>query len=258
MTEIPEHLLARSKARRQAIGQDEGGDASADVSAGGPAAGGDAPAASAAVEKAGAAAAPAGVEPAAGLAPAKAPSAPALPPEKPKRPEVVAAESRKKIPSWAVPAVVALPVWAFLYAFTLDPPTEGLSPALAEGEHLYGSGGGGCDACHGSDGGGGVGPAFANGAVVETFSSYEDHVQWVTIGSNGWRDQVGATYGDTEKPVLGFNGNPMPAFEGTLTEEEILLVVRYEREIISGFGCEPELAELTEEECAPGTEAAEG
>ena len=58
--------------------------------------------------------------------------------------------------------------------------------------------------------------------------------------------------------MLGFNGQPMPAFEGTLSEEEILLVVRYEREVISGYGCEPELAEATDEECAPGTEAAGG
>ncbi|MBA2282986.1 MAG: DUF4124 domain-containing protein, partial [Acidimicrobiia bacterium] len=53
MTEIPEHLLKRSKARRSAIGQDEGGEAPADAPA------------STAVEKAAPAAAapgPAGIE----------------------------------------------------------------------------------------------------------------------------------------------------------------------------------------------------
>jgi mono/diheme cytochrome c family protein len=240
VTEIPEHLLARSKARRSAIGQS--GDAGAD-----------APAPSAAVEKAGAAPAAAEAAAAPGLAPSKAPVPAAAPPPKPVRPEVAAALSRKKIPFWAIPALVALPLWAFLYAFTLEPPSQE-SPVLAAGRGLYASAG--CAGCHGATGGGGVGPAFADGAVVETFSNYEDHVQWVTLGSEGWAAEVGDTYGDPEKPVRGFNGQAMPSFGGSLSEEEILEVVRYEREVISGFGCEPDLAEATGEECAPGTEAA--
>jgi len=241
VTEIPEHLLARSKARRSAIGQ-AGGDAGAD-----------APAPSAAVEKSGASPAAAADAPAApALAPAKAPAPAAAAPPKPERPEVVAARTRKKIPYWAVPAVVALPLWAFLYAFTLEPPSQE-SPILAAGRAIYTSQ---CASCHGANGEGGQGPAFADGAVVETFSSFEDHVQWVTGGSNGWAEEVGDTYGDLEKPVNGYNGSDMPAFGGVLSEEEILEVVRYEREVVSGFGCEPELAEATGEECAPGTEAA--
>jgi hypothetical protein len=90
--------------------------------------------------------------------------------------------------------------------------------------------------------------------VVETFSNYEDHAQWVSLGSVGWRDEVGDTYGDADKPVNGFSGANMPAFGGQLSEEQILEVVRYEREVISGYGCEPLLAEATGEECAPGTE----
>ena len=239
MTEIPEHLLARSKARRQAIGQDDGGGDAA----------GEAPAASTAVERAETAAAPAGPAAVAGIAPAKAPAAPAPVPAKPKRPEVVAAESRKRIPYWAVPALVALPLWAFIYAFTLEPPTRE-SPILAAGRAIYSSAG--CAGCHGANGEGGVGPAFADGAVVETFASYEDHAEWVSIGSNAWPE---GTYGDTAKPVLGFSGAAMPGFGESLSEEEILEVVRYEREVLSGFGCEPELAEATGEPCAPGTEA---
>lgn len=246
VTEIPDHLLARSKARRDAIGQSDGpgGDA---------AGGGEAPAASAAVEKA-SSAAPAAAEGAAastGLAPAKAPASPEAPAPAPDRPEVAAAKARKKIPYWAVPAVVSLPVWAFMYAFTLEPPTEE-SAAIAAGREIYTSAG--CAGCHGASGAGGVGPAFTEGHVVETFSNYEDHVQWVSLGSEGWAAEVGDTYGDTEKPVRGFNGQAMPGFEGSLSEEEILEVVRYEREVLSGYGCEPLLAEATGEVCAPGTE----
>lgn len=241
MTEIPEHLLARSKSRRDAIGQS--GDA---------AGGGDSPAPSSAVEKA-ASAAPAtasGPEAAGGISPAKAPAPPAAPAAPPDRPEVAAAKARKKIPFWAAPALVAMPVWAFLYAFTLEPPTQE-SPALAAGGEIYASA---CGTCHGAQGQGGVGPAFADGAVVETFSDYEEHAHWVTLGSVRWREEEGDTYGDTEKPVNGYNGQNMPSFEASLSEEEILEVVRYEREVISGYGCEPLLAEATGEECAPGTE----
>jgi mono/diheme cytochrome c family protein len=233
LTEIPEHLLARSKARRQAIGQDEGGAPAAD-----------APAPSAAVEPAAAAAAPAGPAAAAAPTPAKAPAAPAPPPAKPKAPEVVAAESRRKIPWWAVPALAGLPVWAGIYAFTLEPPTEE-SLLTSEGAALYSSAG--CAGCHGATGGGGVGPAFAGGAILETFSHYEDHIRWVGLGSEGWAAEVGSTYGDTNKPVGGVG--IMPAFGGSLTEEEIALIVRYEREVLGGGECEPALAELTGEPC---------
>ena len=46
----------------------------------------------------------------------------------PRRPEVIAAESRKKIPWWAATALVAMPLWAFLFAYTLEPPTAGVQP----------------------------------------------------------------------------------------------------------------------------------
>lgn len=238
MTEIPEHLLARSKARRQAIGQDEG--------AGAPAA--DAPGTSGAVTPAeGAPPAPTGPAAMPAPVPTKAPAPTAPAPPKPKRPEVVAAETRKKIPWWAVPAVAGLPVWAAMYAFTLEPPAQGeLTPALEEGHELYtGNAVASCSGCHGAEGGGGIGPAFTDGAVVETFSNFEDHIRWVTLGSDGWASEVGGTYGDVGKPVDG----GMPGFGEGLSEEEITLVVRYEREVLAGHECEPGLAEATGETC---------
>jgi len=237
LTEIPDHLLARSKARRQAIGA-EGDDTAAEPQAAGSA-----------VEPAAAAApaAPAGPAGTSTPVPARAPVAEPPPPPKPPRPEVAAALGRRKIPWWAVPAVAALPVWAAMYAFTLEPPTTE-SLVLSEGARLYSAGGAGCAGCHGATGGGGVGPAMSGGAVVETFSSYEDHIQWVALGSQGWQAEVGPTYGDTAKPVGG-SGNLMPAFSESLTEEEIALVVRYEREVLSEEECIPELAELSGEAC---------
>lgn len=237
MTEIPEHLLARSKARREAIGQ-EGGDA--------PAASQES--ASTAVEPAAGAppAAATGAAAASAPVPARAPAAPAPPPPPPKRPEVVAAERRRKIPWWAVPAIAGLPVWAGIYAFTLEPQaSEGL--VATEGAELYAANG--CASCHGATGGGGVGPAFEGGSLIETFPDPLQQVEWVRLGSEGWLAEVGPTYGEPGKPVLGFSGSPMPGFEGSMSPEEIALVVRYEREVLSGQECEPELAELTGETC---------
>jgi hypothetical protein len=74
------------------------------------------------------------------------------------------------------------------------------------------------------NGEGGVGPAF-NG-VVATFSSCLDHLEWVRLGTNGFRDQGIGTYGDLAKPVGG--GGVMPSF-ASLSEEQLASVVAFER-----------------------------
>ena len=96
MTEIPEHLLKRSRERREAMGLTGPEPAAAPV-----------PATSAAAEPAGAveaASAPAAAAPAAAApavrAPAPAPVAP--PPPKPDPPYIAAARNRKRIPIWRV------------------------------------------------------------------------------------------------------------------------------------------------------------
>src|SRR3954447_7763235 len=111
MTEVPEHLLARSRARREAAGLATPADAGAAP----------APAAGAEVERAAAAATP---------APAAAPPPPP-PPPKPDPPYIQAYKNRKKIPFWAVPALVALPLWAFVYANTLQTPPPATTGAPA-------------------------------------------------------------------------------------------------------------------------------
>ncbi|MBA2437304.1 MAG: hypothetical protein H0V52_03010, partial [Acidimicrobiia bacterium] len=118
MTEVPEHLLQRSRERRAALGL--GGDE--DVPA--------APAqASAATPAPTAAAAPAPVAPA-----PVAPLAPPPPPPPPPPPYVTAAMSRPKIPMWALPVLAMLPIWAIVYAGVLFVPEEGITdPVLLEG-----------------------------------------------------------------------------------------------------------------------------
>jgi hypothetical protein len=65
--------------------------------------------------------------------------------------------------------------------------------------------------------------------VLQTFADPVDQVRWVVTGSEG---AAGGVYGDPAKPSKG----GMPAFgtAGTLTLEEIVAVVRHEREDLSG------------------------
>lgn len=83
-----------------------------------------------------------------------------------------------------------------------------------------------CQACHGSDGSGGAGPAFAGGEILVTFpaGSCADQIEWITLGTAGWPDP---TYGASNKPVGGFG--MMPGFGTSLDETQIAEVALYER-----------------------------
>jgi mono/diheme cytochrome c family protein len=218
VTEIPEHLLKRSQERRAAIGGEEA-----------PAA--DAAPAGESVEPADA---PAAATPA---VPAAAPVEVPPPPPAPVRPEVAAALRRRKIPFWAMPVLAGLPLWAYVYQATLEPPPAGEDNPVALGEHVYG----GCASCHGATGGGGVGPALTS--VLATWPDYRDHMMWVRLGSAGWPAD---TYGAPDKPKAG--GMPPHA---ALSDQELAQVVLYERFTFGGL-------DPTSEEYLALVEIAEG
>jgi mono/diheme cytochrome c family protein len=138
---------------------------------------------------------------------------------------------RLKVPFWAVPVLVALPVWAWVYVGTLSP--TGPSTSETIGAEVYASH---CSACHGSDGQGGNGPGFAGGAVFDTWPSFEDHLEWVKLGGAAWIDRHGPTYGTTARTV---NGAAMPGFGDRLTNHELLHVVQYERTVLAGTNPDP-------------------
>ncbi len=211
MTEIPEHLLERSRARRAALGL-----------------GGDDPAPAKPATNVGADAPPAG----SAKAPAKAAAAAALAavkkPEVVHSPEVRAANARKRIPWWAAPVLLFLPLWSFLYVQTLEKPKAKTGGALAEGALVYAK----CAGCHGATGGGnGAIPGLTNGALLITFPDFASHVEWVIRGSDGFKS-IGS-YGATSKPVNG----GMPAWAAQLSAKELLSVIYYER---VRFGGQPE------------------
>lgn len=81
---------------------------------------------------------------------------------------------------------------------------EGGGAEVIDGAVLYA---GACASCHGSDGGGGIGPALAGGAVVEAFPEVADQIALVAEGDGG-----------------------MPGFAESLSPEEIEAVVLFTRE----------------------------
>ncbi len=226
VTEIPEHLLKRSQARRAAMGGGGAGDAG-----GGDGGDAGAPAESAA----GTAVTPAAAAPAAAAA---TPTEVAVAKPEPVPPYVEASLRRKRVPLWALPVLAALPVWAFVYAATLEPPSLGESDPLSFGEQVYASN---CATCHGATGGGGVGPAISGGAVIEVFADPADQIEWVQKGSAGFQADGRSTYGDTNRPING----GMPGWESTLTPEELNAVVYYERTGLSGEEPNPALIDPT-------------
>gem|GEM_PF-71883 len=224
LTEIPEHLLKRSRDAKRAAGLDVPAEAVAAPT--------EAPTQSAnAPAVAGASA------PAVG-APVPIPASEPPPPEPPKSQWVANAEGRNKIPYWVMPVLLFLPIWLIMYVGTLEDPTRS-EGVIFEGGEVYAEH---CASCHGAGGGGGVGPGFNNGAIIETFNLLEAQVAWVVHGTQGYEDAGFTTYGDTEKP-LGGDGALMPAFGEELTVEELVTSVLYERIELGGYTEELELAE---------------
>ena len=57
---------------------------------------------------------------------------PPPPPPKPDPPYIQAYKNRRRIPFWAMPALLGLPLWAFIYANTLEtPPNPDQAPGQA-------------------------------------------------------------------------------------------------------------------------------
>lgn len=219
MTEIPEHLLKRSKAAK---GGKSGDDAPAETSA-------------AVTPAADAAAAPAAAGPPALAAAAAAVPQDAAPPAEPPKPHFIqAAEARKKVPLWALPLVAAVPIWAIAFAGTMQQP-EVEDPLFIESAEIY-AGAGGCAGCHGAVGGGeGVGYQLSDGSVLQTFPEAIDMIAHIARGSQEIAGQeYGAARADGSVRVSGSSGNNMPAFQSTLTLHELELVVFHERAVLSG------------------------
>ena len=235
MTEIPEHLLKRSRDRRSALGL--GGD---DAGSGGDAADNKPAPAKSAAPAAAAPAAPAG------RAAAPAPAAP--PPPKPDTPVVAAYKKRRRVPFWAMAALGVLPVWAFLYARALTEAPEEVAGPIGLGAEVYSN----CQSCH-PGGNEGAGYAFVGGEVLDTFPNIEDQLRYVYFGTEQYNIAGVEIYGNPEREggvhITGARG-PMPGFGGNLTEYQILSVVCHERYTLGGADPAGEYAEEYETWCS--------
>lgn len=168
--------------------------------------------------------------------PAPAPAKPA--PVGPAEPLPVAiAKTRKRPPIWAAVAIAALPLWGILYLNSMTKPPA--SDPLTLGGQLFASAG--CAGCHGSNGEGGTGPQLNNGKVLKTWPKYADQIKWVTLGSAGYQKAGHTTYGDGTTPI---GTGSMPAFGGTLSDQEIAQIVYYERVTFGQETASPDLQAL--------------
>jgi hypothetical protein len=245
VTEIPEHLLKRSRERRAALGL--GGD-DADT-------GGATPAASTPAKVESAAAAPAAAAGPVGRAAAPEPAAP--PPPKPDTPVVAAYKTRRRIPFWAMVALSILPVWAFMYARSVTQQAEEAAGPLGLGGEVYG----GCASCHGGGGGGGVGYAFTGGEVLATFPNIEDMLRYVYFGTGEYNLAGVEIYGSPDREggahvtgALGVMPQQGEMVGGALTDYEILSVVCHERYALGGADPDGEYAEEFEQWCSEESE----
>ena len=105
------------------------------------------------------------------------------------------------------------------------PPVD-VDAAISTGSMLYQSEG--CANCHGPKGEGDVGPDLSG--VIDTFPSCDTQVTWVSLGSARWNQEMGSSYGDSNKPVRG----GMPGFEERLEEEQIRKIASYTRSEFAG------------------------
>ena len=241
MTEIPEHLLKRSRERRAASGA--GGD--------------DGAAATPATTTPATTASPAPVAASGPVERAGAPAPAVPPPAKPDSAVVAAYKKRKRVPFWAMVALSALPVWAFMYARAVTQSTVEVAGPLGLGGEVYG----GCAGCHGAGGGGGVGYQFSGGEVLKTFPHIEDQLRFVYFGSANYNIAGVESYGNPDREggphITGVKG-PMPAQGATagggLTDYEILAVVCHERYALGGADPTGEYSAEFTEWCSESSE----
>ena len=89
-----------------------------------------------------------------------------------------------------------------------------------------------CAACHGGNGQGASAPALHD--VASTFARCEGQIEWIALGSERYRAEIGPAFGDAGKEITGV----MPEFGSSLTEIEIAQVAAFERHQFGGVSAE--------------------
>jgi mono/diheme cytochrome c family protein len=146
----------------------------------------------------------------------------------------MAAQSRRKIPIWAMPVVIFLPLWMWMYVLATQKPPVVVTGPLKEGAVVYNK----CASCHAADGGGGVGYQLSGGSLVKTFPKIEDQINYVYNGSSSTKGYQGKPYGDPARGRIGGAKGKMPAWGnkvgGELTDAEMVAAICHERYSLGG------------------------
>jgi mono/diheme cytochrome c family protein len=143
------------------------------------------------------------------------------------------------MPVWVVPVLLLLPVWAIYYVGMLESPPAAATGLLGEGQVIYAAS---CAGCHGGTGGGAVGLKLNDGEVLLTFPDLGSHISWVINGSPVVN---GTPYGDPARPGgQHMSAGGMPGWAETLTPEELVAAVYYERVTHGGLDAETAAGDL--------------
>ena len=128
-----------------------------------------------------------------------------------------------------MPVLAGLPLWAYTYQATLEPPPSGETTPVDQGAAVYKAAG--CVSCHMADGSGSASvPALTD--VGDVWPDHRDHMLWVRLGNRGWFEATGRdTYGADDRQT---NGGVMQSF-ASLTDEQLAQVVLYERVTFGGL-----------------------
>lgn len=129
-------------------------------------------------------------------------------------------------------ALLAAALAACLAACTQGGSGSELGPDLQSGRETFIAR---CAACHGGNGQGASAPALHD--VVTTFSRCEGQIEWITLGTERYRAEIGPAFGDADKAITGV----MPEFATSLTGTEIAQVAAFERHQFGGAGADDAL-----------------
>ena len=122
-----------------------------------------------------------------------------------------------------------LPLWAVIYALTLDPPTPTEPGPFELGAEIYA--GKGCSGCHGAGGAGAGAVPGADHHAAEDFARARRHGPWVALGTAGYQ---AAGHRGVRAGQAGRRRRQMPAWADSLTAEELMSVVLHERTVYGG------------------------
>ncbi len=119
----------------------------------------------------------------------------------PTRPYVAAAKRRKQIPFWAMPVLALLPLWAFIYWHSVQPPPAGRErPAGRSAPQVYAAT---APAATAPTAAAVAAPAARRRRGAQDLPGPLDQIHWVALGATSGGPDADGTYGDPQPARCG-------------------------------------------------------